>query len=678
MKKVTMSFSIAVILAVLVGFGVWFWTLGNVTPEVSAKVQVQGIQGTVEVKKKDATDFRNVNADTEVGTGDEVRTGAGSSAEIRWGDRGVTRLDEQSDLVIDSAPQGTATKTVISLRLASGRAWTRLLKLLDLDISAEMHTDTVVATVRGTAVGLAKFGKGTHVSVSDSVVGVGSPDSSSTSLIREGREGDFSASGTPDTIKDQSGDDQWSLKNQQDDQAFDQDLRDAIQKRFKKRIPLAPEWLTDLSENLHLRLAGDGKRDLELAYLRRAIARSALRLNGLADRLKRGIPDDIDAASRDGALWDLRLSLFLDAPRKGGTVPSVYWDLQKLREKLLSMSVLEQLYAQLLNIDDQIDAFLLTDRPLSERIRLRGLIDDVGSHIPTDGDPRLVKLLRDKIGAEIERLREGGGGGSLTAFAPDVSATGTDEVPTTTPPNAPTSPSTGGNGGTPPPTTPPSTNTPPPTTPPPTTQPVPCSYVRLTMLAVPSTNVNVGDHVSLSLFASCADGTTDNVTPNGSFSIANTADGYISGSGFTPARGGSITINGAYASLNASAVVSVNRTAPKGRQPQRITVTALGPTALTTGQSSPLQATVLYSDQTTADITYQCQWSTSDPKLGMVSNQRFQSLSGTGTDAAICDYSEAGISLQGSVTFTITLDPQLTPTGGGGGLRSTIFDVNGG
>ena len=112
-------------------------------------------------------------------------------------------------------------------------------------------------------------------------------------------------------------------------------------------------------------------------------------------------------------------------------------------------------------------------------------------------------------------------------------------------------------------------------------------------------------------------------------------------------------------SSTANLTVSVAR-----RSLSKITVTATGPTSISTGERIPVHAMATYSDNSTADITYQCQWSTSDPRMALVSNAIFQHLQGTGTVSAICAYTENRVSLSGSLLFTITLDPSLQPTRG--------------
>ncbi len=102
--------------------------------------------------------------------------------------------------------------------------------------------------------------------------------------------------------------------------------------------------------------------------------------------------------------------------------------------------------------------------------------------------------------------------------------------------------------------------------------------------------------------------------------------------------------------------------------PTKLIVSALGPTSLTTGQSSPLEAKVEYSDGTIHYVTPQCVWSSSNPELGGIQNGKFVSLSGVGSANAICKYAESGLLFSEYVTFTISLDPQLHPVGGTGAL----------
>ena len=96
-----------------------------------------------------------------------------------------------------------------------------------------------------------------------------------------------------------------------------------------------------------------------------------------------------------------------------------------------------------------------------------------------------------------------------------------------------------------------------------------------------------------------------------------------------------------------------------------VSAISLSPTTLSTSQRAVLSATASYADGKTADVTLLCKWSTSDPQLAIVTDQKtFQTLSGTGPVSATCTYTEAGVTAKGTVQFTVQLDPSLQPMSG--------------
>ncbi len=103
------------------------------------------------------------------------------------------------------------------------------------------------------------------------------------------------------------------------------------------------------------------------------------------------------------------------------------------------------------------------------------------------------------------------------------------------------------------------------------------------------------------------------------------------------------------------------------KTPTRLTLKALGAVNLSTGQSSPLEAKVSYSDSSVSYVTYQCKWAVSGTNIGLVQNSQFVSLSAIGTADVTCAYQEDGKTLTDTIQFNVSLDPSLQPTGGSSG-----------
>lgn len=651
----------------LAAFGLWFWSLGAIASESIPPLRVEVSKGTVEWKESGAGEWKKIETSTEVQPGDSVRTDDGSSAQIRWGDRGVTRLDAKTELTIERAPEdpNAVRGALFQLRLSTGRAWSRVLKLLDVDSGFEVKTDTVVATVRGTSFGIARTASGVDAAVTESVVAI-SPTASDAqpTLLHDNQWGSFNASGTPTIVRRLTEVDAWPMENRREDALFDEELRQIIRERFSKRLKRAPEWLVELSESAHLVGAtGEAKNDLASAYFGRRLAVAISDPSKAANVLAEIDVSRLRANHR--ALRDIRFALFLQDTRRG-FVPDASL-LGVLRD--IRLFLLADPYARALLIDDQIDAFLNPPMPLTEdetRKTVTSLLTDINdwsSTVPS-ADPD-ASLLLEKANALRDRIVIGSGG---EAPATTTAATTTQEVLTTqgTPKTQTVTGRVEGVSDSQP--APQSTTSVP--------QPTPqasCGYRSVSLLTKPSA-VSVGESVTLTLYGVCPDGTTDDLTSASVFNPGFPTDGMVTGNVFRPSKEGTITLYGTYidggAAKSGSGIVTVR--AAK-RSLSGVTVTALGPTTLTTGQSSPLDAVATYSDGSTSGIKYICAWSVSDPKLGMISSATFQSLSGTGTVSTICSYTEGGITKSGSVTFTIVLDPALTPDSGTSGKYQRMY-----
>ncbi len=655
---------IGIVIAILVIlFGIWFWSLGASASEDVPQVRVEVVHAPVEIQHGGTSDWTPVDVSTEVQNGDHIRTGADGAATIRWGDRGVSRLDPQSELTVDAAPDPTgATHAILKLDVTGGRAWTRLLKLLDVTSDAEVRTGTVVATVRGTAFGVAKTDTGAEVSVTESVVGVGAASGTPT-LLPDNMFGAFSATGTPIIVRPLTDQDAWAVENRKKDATFDDAFRHEIEQRLQKLQKAAPEWLVEWSEELHLQLTDTASRDTVVSgYVARRIGRvleapsAAPQILGRTEGLIRTLQGD----ARDRVLLNVRDALFVVKPRPGFPPSTLFTKLASLRTILVATSPADAQYARALEIDDGIDQLLYPPSPITDQDAAQqasDLRDQIGS---LENDAQALPddqrtIITDKAHALRARLASFG---ILPPVEPlQVEApTSTDMGTTSTIPTsfAP-SPSA--------PTPSPVLAAPPATAQPPSSVSTSCGY-RLTLFAKPST-VGVGQPVTMSLYGTCPDGTTVDLTALAQYSSS--LSGSIGGNVYTPNRAGTATLTATYnddgltKTANASVTVT-DQTISNALEGVR--VSAVGSTTLSTGQSVPVQATAVYTGGQTTDVTYQCTWSTSNPRLADIFNQKMTSLSGTGNVDAYCSYTEGGITKIGTLGFTIVQDASLTPTYG--------------
>jgi len=643
--------------AVLVlAFGIWFWSLGAVASEDVPAIRVETTKQSVEFKQKDSADWKKVETAQEVGVGDMVRTDKDGAAQIRWGDRGVTRLDPDTTLTIEEVPAdpSSVTHAAIKLRLETGRVWSRVLKLFGPESAFEVKTNSVVATVRGTAYGTSITGSSTAITVNEGVVEAAPSKGGNGTFVRQGKLGEFGGDGSLRSLRDLGPQDEWAGANRNLDKIFDEDLANETAMRFARLQKPAPEWLTELSEDMRLRFAG-GSKDLSGYYARRRIAALALGRNVSMESISRLVPTMV-GKSRELTLGNVRLALqMVRTPAVGKRFgdPGVHKldALETLRTALLTDGMPGEIDARLVYLSESI-VRAWSDNDGKNVGSLQRDVSDLRLQI--SNSPDLSGGARNKMDRDALALLDFGGvpvaetsstteGTAASTSTPETQGQDSTQTPSgSQPPNQVTNPKSPAGSVVKPETS--------------------CEYRLLTLMAKPDRGIKVGDAVSLALYGNCPDGRTDDLTGQASFNPGLTTDGKIDGRVFYPAKDGTIRI---YATLQLNGRMrSADTSITVDKTPKRLTgvkVLALGPTTITTGQSVPLQATAAYSDGSTTDVTYQCQWMTSNARLAMVSNQRLQSLSGTGDVSATCNYSENGVNVFGSIMVTIQLDPALQP-----------------
>jgi hypothetical protein len=103
--------------------------------------------GDVEVKLSAASDFSKASDGQKVDVGTIVKTGSDGRAQIVYPTNSVTRIDFNSQMVIE---EFTKSPSVTKVKVNNGRIWSRVAKLFGKDDSNETETNTLVASVRWT------------------------------------------------------------------------------------------------------------------------------------------------------------------------------------------------------------------------------------------------------------------------------------------------------------------------------------------------------------------------------------------------------------------------------------------------------------------------------------------------------------------------------------------------
>jgi len=307
MKKLII-FGIIILIALII-FTIFGVRAVTANPDIGApEVIIEIDEGGVEVWPAGGSTWQRVKDGQTLGAGDRVRTLEDSSASIIFYDNSVMRLDENTEITIselDIDPENYLDQKV-SVELIVGRAWSRIMNLLDLDSSYEVQTSSVVATVRGTSFTMSVDERGeTEVDVTESMVELALFQSASGSeeiittnprqlrleagrYITRGAFKNLTENDQPVdvfNIESQSIDEDrlkssWYLKNMTRDEDFSDRIwglrRDKL-RRYIKILPDSPFFgLQRLGEKLGLAISGEEKKEtLQNIYMARRLAEVA-------------------------------------------------------------------------------------------------------------------------------------------------------------------------------------------------------------------------------------------------------------------------------------------------------------------------------------------------------------------------------------------------------------------
>ncbi|MCK9361541.1 FecR family protein [Patescibacteria group bacterium] len=661
-KRLLSSLAGALVVLLAVVFFGWFWSLGSVHAGPPPAIQVEVVKPSVEWRHPTEEKWTVLTDPAVVLPGDRVRTGAEGEARIIWGDRGYTRIDPNSEIVIEETPlDGTLTPGAsISVRVESGRVWSRMLKLLDLDSSMEVKTSDVVATVRGTTFGIVKEGE-SEIAVAESVVEVASADGRMSTLVRDNQWGRFGSGAVMREMRDLRADDLWAQGNMRKDKEDDEKVFGAMREfmmQRSKEMAAAPRFLVDASERLHLRVASAGHTPaLAALYAERRLAGALMEKKdqdwkAFAEYAKQAGP------MRGALLGRVHLAVALNARREGITGLSRE---RGMRRELADPTEAGRGYLDALGIDERIDDAILREQDRSPE-RLQSISEDLDIF-----DARIQNMEADAsrktgLNRKAEAMRK------RLDYA--IALAQNAPLPPPTPEPAPEILQ---GAQIPDPTKPKPPVIKPPTTP--TTQPTAAVYQRLVLLASPSI-VELGQTVRLTLFGVTAEGQSDDLTSRAAFSTGSSADGSFSGNYFRPAKLGTVKVNAAYTDQNGTRATGVSITVNPASAPattglQRISIAFTGPTTLPCNGRSPFKVIATYADGKTQDVTMLSKFTVSDSKIIFVSD-------GVVTTFCVAQATTATMGAsytEGSVTKTasavITLDPEPPPatSGGGGGTR---------
>jgi len=632
--------------AILLLFGLnWFWSLGAVASVERKFIRVEAVEGHVEWKRANESEWRELTATTEVSTGDSVRTDASARAQILWGDRGVTRLDPATEIVLDEAPKGNTINTAfLRVRLESGRVWSRMLKMIDINEGMQVQTNNVVATIRGTSFGVAKEEDGSKIAITDSVV------DAALTLVREGQWGTFDKDGKLVEVRQLTDADAWAGENRTLDRAFDDAKLHELETRFQQRISggaQAPIWILQLSEQLHLSfLAGDKKEARRETYALRHLALSS-ESNSFDAQLKAA--ENLFAGKSVSGEFQNELhawiALSLSARDAGQNIKLSSDQLVSLEGLRLRLANSEEgaFTIKAVELDEKIDQLLYGTPP--EGVTAGTLLASIADFV--DQVKRSSSLQPKSVEQLVRRAEAMGYRLGFEGFGKDISSD-TPEKPFEEGAPATDIQNQDENAAQ-------------------ATSSTSRIYRQLSLFASPS-RVSVGDEVRLTLYGITVAGTTAVLNENATFGIVPPGEGKIvSNTTFIPSVPGQIKISATYEDPEGMRTVFATVQVEK---PVAVSgysgLTFVFQTDLTApcGAKLPFKIKALYKNGTQKDVTLQASKSVSDPNLIYVQSDSVVTYCPAQQSSAevYATYMEDGIRQTTQATITVVPDP--APGGG--------------
>lgn len=262
-----------VVLLLVLGFGAWLWRLGAPPTLAASVARLEEVEGSVEVRSDAANSWTNAVEGQSIQAGTRIRTGSTGTVTLTVSGVSQTRLSTSTEISVDTLvlPQTDSVKSQTGLTLVTGRTWSRIVRLLELDSSYTVTTDDVVATVRGTAFETARLpDKQTWIAVYDGKVNAGERVMEKGSGMMKAARGSWKFVSTTTMLPQNN---VWLEKNVEADTQFLKDTQTELKEQLTKDVSGAYQLLGAPAERLHMALTDtQDKAALADKYLARQLA----------------------------------------------------------------------------------------------------------------------------------------------------------------------------------------------------------------------------------------------------------------------------------------------------------------------------------------------------------------------------------------------------------------------
>jgi|GEM_PF-1693925 len=702
MKKLIIFLVILVIIAgVLAFFGIRAVTA---TPDIEApKVILEIDEGGAEVWPAGGETWERARDGRELSTGDRVRTLDNSAASIIFFDNSVMRLDENTEITLTELnidPDNYLDQDV-DVELVGGRAWSRIMNLLDLDSSYEVETSSVVATVRGTAFSMSVDERGdTEIDVTESQVSLtmfraasdtgeiirDNPRQLSISAgqflkrgpIRNIKPGEYIDIGSigPQPITEERMRSSWYLKNMAKDEDFAErvwDLRRDKLRKYIKSLPDSPFFtLQRMGEKIGFAFSGeDTKEELEDLFIARRLSEVA----ELAHQGKAGLASQeliqfenslkLDSEKNEARLENLLPNLlYYHQGFWADVLPqdSAYRLKQKIEEMGLRRDIAPEkiIYWRLVNFENRLAEaqrlIIFRDRDVVTNVleAARLGLENLESEAEALPDSESKKIILEKIEYDLKKFGIIQEEVNLLQYQAPELLQSQDEIELIEEEEEDGESiillDEEADGAVSEPE-----ETQAPVESPPEEPAAPEKVVSsLTVAGFPNP-VLVGSASELSAQAYYTDGSNEDVTSRVSWVVYGNAGSVAGGVFYAGDSAGSVQVEATYASGGATKQANFLMTIKEEKIP--LTLSSIDVTASRTNlnsyETSTIFVTAYYSDGTTRDVTGSSALSNSNHSVGSLSGNVFSAYPMEGSATITATYSEGGVTKNDSITLTV-------------------------
>jgi len=240
---------------------------------------VAKINGDVQIKKNNESEFIKATLNEKINEGDLIKTGTDGEVSVVYYDNAISTISPNSELRIDdlNIDDNNYAKTTTGLKLTFGHVWMRIMQLADKNSSFEIESSDAVATVRGTILDFEKSKNSkTIIRTVENMVEVQILEGKKEKIqLKENFEANLNKKTKDKTtiqpIDNKTKNSPWFINNKQKDQVIEKEINSRLKEENKKMAGILPNSklykLKTLSEKIRIITTNkEEKKNLENSF----------------------------------------------------------------------------------------------------------------------------------------------------------------------------------------------------------------------------------------------------------------------------------------------------------------------------------------------------------------------------------------------------------------------------